>query len=156
TCSDSRIVPSLITSTGPGDLFVVRNPGNIVPRSDGPPSGAGAAIEYAVAKLCVTDIIVCGHTGCGAMEAVTNEAAAAELPQVAGWIQHASGAKTAAARRHTPSAPGFLRTLTEENILLQLRNIRTYRVVAERESNGQLQLHAWLYEMENGRVLLHD
>jgi carbonic anhydrase len=156
TCSDSRIVPSLITSSGPGDLFVVRNPGNIVPPSRGPANGAGAAIEYAVYKLGVGDIVVCGHTCCGAMEAVANEAAAAELPQVAGWVRHASNAKAEAARRHAPHGSGFLRAVIEENVLLQIRNTRTYRIVADREAGGRLRLHAWVYDMENGRVLTHD
>jgi carbonic anhydrase len=139
TCSDSRIVPSLITGSGPGDLFVLRNPGNIVPPHRSPASGAAAAVEYAVRQLEVSDIVVCGHTGCGAIEALADEDLGSRLPEVERWIRYARPAGT-----------------VEENVLLQVSNVRTYPAVAERESAGRLQMHAWIYDMGNGRVRIYD
>lgn len=157
TCSDSRVVPDLITQTDPGDLFVLRNVGNIVP-PHGSASGAEAAgIEYAVRGLKVKDIVVCGHTRCGAMSGLLNPAELEAMPRVRDWLRHAD-----ACREVVGSVYGHLtgearwKVAAEENVLTQLENLRTHPAVAVGLANGELKLHGWVYKMETGQVFTYD
>jgi len=157
TCSDSRIDPSLITQTEPGDLFVLRNAGNIVP-SHGPNPGAEAAtIEYAVSVLEVRDIIVCGHSHCGAMAALMNPASTEALPSVTGWLDHAQGTREIMLRNHCHlEGGGLLAATIRENVLVQLAHLRTLPSVAARLRSEQIRLHGWVYEFETGEVFEFD
>jgi carbonic anhydrase len=157
TCSDSRVVPDLITQADPGDLFVLRNAGNLVP-PHGSGSGAEAsAIEYAVKGLGVRDVVVCGHTGCGAMKGLLNPDDLAALPRVRDWLTHASAAKDLVDVAY-PTLTGDARwkVLVEENVLTQIVNLRTHPVVAEALDSGVLKLHAWVYKIETGDVFSYD
>jgi carbonic anhydrase len=157
TCSDSRIDPNLLTGSAPGDLFILRNAGNIVPPHGAATSGEAATIEYAVSALGVKDIIVCGHTHCGAMKGLLNPEQVADMPAVATWLEHA-----ATTRRIIADHYGHLgddRRLVaaiEENVLVQLEHLRTLPAVASRLRRGDLHLHGWVYKIETGEVFAYD
>ena len=157
-CADSRIVPEVFTDQGPGSLFVVRNAGNIVPPSSTEPGGVTASIEYAIAVLGIPDIIVCGHSGCGAMTAILNGARNLDkLPAVARWLRYADNA-IAAVDTDLPdgSMPDRLDALVHENVLTQLDNLLTHPAVAEAIHNKQLRVHGWVYDIASGRVDNYD
>lgn len=156
TCSDSRIDPNMVTQTRPGDLFIIRNAGNIVPPPSHTPGGVTASIEYAVAVLGVGHIVVCGHTDCGAMGATLSTGALDDLPHVRAWLDHSRAAIEIVKRRRGCVGPEHLRELTEQNVLLQMQHLRTHAVVAARIATAQIQLHGWLYEIESGDVYCHD
>src|ERR1700689_4811294 len=142
TCADSRIDPSMLMQTEPGELFICRVIGNIVPRYPGKIGGVSATIEYAVGVLGVSDVIVCGHTDCGVMKGVLNPEALAPLPNVASWLRHAQPARRAAEKSNAQLAgPEFLVALTEFNVVEQLKNLRTHPSVAARLRQGNLRLH---------------
>lgn len=152
SCSDSRVVPELLTQREPGDLFVIRNAGNIVP-ADGPePGGVSATVEYAVAVLGVTDIVILGHSDCGAMTAISTAACLDDLPAVANWLQHAAAAKAVNAARTHSGAAEKLNALVHENVVAQLTNIATHPSVALALEQGRLNLHGWVYDIETGSI----
>ncbi len=156
TCSDSRVLPDQLTQADPGDLFVHRNAGNLIP-PPGSPTGEAATVEYAITALGVTDIIVCGHYRCGAVNALLNPGAAGGMPEVAGWLAHASGTKAAMDRDH-PDLGGEARwdRAVEVNVLVQLENLTRHPVVAAGLAAGTLRLHAWVLRFESGEVLAYD
>ncbi len=154
TCSDSRIDPSLFTQTEPGELFVIRNAGNIVPPASAGPSGESATIEYAVRVLGVRYAIVCGHSHCGAMAAAADPESAAELPQVSHWIQHAAEAVPRASAFADESDEAL--RVVAANVALQLEHLRSHPSVAEAEAEGRLELHGWVYLFEAGEVAVVD
>jgi carbonic anhydrase len=157
TCSDSRVSPTLLTQTLPGDLFILRNAGNLVPPY-GPMHGAeAAAIEYAIEALAVNDIIVCGHTHCGAMKAVLDPASLEALPATKGWLIYAEATRRVMAA-HYQDLPKDekLEICIEENVLVQVENLRTHPSVLTALSHGKLRLHAWVYEIESGNVMAFD
>ncbi|HWZ51953.1 MAG TPA: carbonic anhydrase [Granulicella sp.] len=163
-CSDSRIVPEMLTDQGPGELFVVRNAGNIVPPHSGEPGGVTASIEYAVAVLGIPDIVICGHSGCGAMTAILRGAEKLEeLPAVARWLHYADRARDSVARefghdhknQHSTEAQK-LNALVHENVLTQLDNILTHPKVAAAVEKKQLRLHGWVYDIGSGGVDTYD
>lgn len=157
TCSDSRVSPTLLTQTVPGDLFILRNAGNIIPPY-GPLHGAeAAAIEYAIEVLAVRDIIVCGHTCCGAMKAVLDPASLDRLPATKGWLTYAEATRRMMAT-HYEDLPkeDRLQVCIEENVLVQIENLRTHPSVLAAMSRGTLRLHAWVYEIESGNVMAFD
>src|SRR5579863_2822538 len=131
TCADSRIDPCLLTQTKPGELFLCRVIGNIVPRYPESIGGVSATIEYAVGVLGVPDVIVCGHTDCGVMKGVLNPDALKPLPNVSAWLRHAQPARRALVKlRDKMSESEFLVALTERNVIEQLANLRTHPTVA--------------------------
>jgi carbonic anhydrase len=157
TCADSRIDPSLLTQAAPGELFILRNAGNLVP-SYGKENGAEAAgIEYALAVLNVEHIVICGHSHCGAMTALVDPSQAADLPAVRDWLGHA-----AATRRVLDENYGDLpldeavNVTIQENVLIQIENLRTHPLVAARLASGRLRLHGWVYKIETGEVFAFD
>lgn len=154
TCSDSRIVPDLICQADPGDLFVLRNAGNIIPPyAPGASSAEAATIEYALKGLEIRDIIVCGHTHCGAMQAVLHPEATAEMPRVRQWLGNAdAGAEIVSACYSHLGPEARLKVLVQENVLNQVENLRTHPCVASGLAAGDLKLHAWVYKMETGQV----
>ena len=153
TCSDSRVEPNLMTQTKPGDLFILRNAGNLVP-AWGTYGGEAATIEYAIEALGIEDIIVCGHTHCGAMAALMHPEKVAPLPAVARWLDHAEGTRRVI--RENYGAEAALETIVEENVLAQIENLRTHPAVMSRLSKGKLTLHAWVYDIEDGNVYAFD
>jgi carbonic anhydrase len=157
-CADSRIVPEMLTQQGPGSLFVVRNAGNIVPPSSTIPGGVTASIEYAIAVLGIPDIVICGHSGCGAMSAILSGAQQLEaLPAVARWLHYADLARDAVLRSHA-DAPlqEKLNALVHENVLAQLDHLLTHPAVAHAIESKQLRLHGWVYDIASGGVNTYD
>lgn len=151
TCSDSRIDPNLITQTNPGDLFICRNAGNIVPPHANYTGGMTASIEYAVAVLNVSHIVICGHTDCGAMKGVLKPEALKNLPHVSEWLAHCNAARLTVQENHPHlDEAGTLQALIEQNVVSQMDNIRTHPYVAARLSAGRVQLHGWVYDIEKG------
>jgi carbonic anhydrase len=157
TCSDSRIDPNLLTRSKPGDLFILRNAGNIIPQHGAGNGGEAATIEFAVAALSVKDIIVCGHSHCGAVQGLLQPEQVASLPALSSWLSHAE-----ATRRIIRANYGHLdgdRLLTaaiEENVLVQIENLRTHPAVGSRLARGDLHLHGWVYKIETGEVFAYD
>ncbi|HUN80746.1 MAG TPA: carbonic anhydrase [Phycisphaerae bacterium] len=157
TCSDSRVHPNLITQTEPGDLFILRNPGNIIPAYHAGNDSEAATIEYAVGVLDVEDIIVCGHSNCGAMSALLNNGKANGLPAVSRWLHHAESTRriidvTTVDRPPEERIEGLIR----QNVLVQLDHLRTHPSVASRLAQGGLRLHGWVYDIGSGDVSVHD
>jgi carbonic anhydrase len=151
TCSDSRIDPSLLTQTEPGDLFIIRNAGNIVPPNVRVAGGVTASIEFAVAALGVKHIVVCGHSDCGAMKGALNPGALTDLPHVQNWLEHSRGAVEAVRARHGESADA-LEQVTRENVVQQLQNLRTHPAVLAKLATGDVELHGWVYDIEHGTI----
>lgn len=158
TCSDSRINPNLLTQTEPGELFILRNAGNLVPPHGALRGGGEAAtVEYAVAALGVKDIIVCGHSHCGAMGGLLHPEKLTELPAVADWLHHAETTRRIVQENYAdlPEEEKVVAAI-KENVLVQLDNLRTLPAVAARLSRGSIKLHAWVYEIESGHVYAYD
>ncbi len=155
TCSDSRVVPNLITNSAPGDLFIVRNVGNVVPK--GLPGGTAAAIEYAIEVLDVKHVVVCGHTHCGAMQAILDPSRMDRLPHVRRWLQETTRVKGIVEERygHLDEA-ARLTAAVEENVLVQLENLRAYAFVADRLAAGKLRMSGWVFKIETGEVFGYD
>jgi carbonic anhydrase len=157
TCSDSRINPNLITMTDPGDLFILRNAGNIIPPYGAANGGEGATIEFAVAALGVTDIIVCGHSHCGAMKGLLQPEKLEDLPATRAWLKHAEATRRIMKEKYAHLSGDALMTATiAENVMVQLENLRTHPVVAAGISKGTLKLHGWVYKIETGCVFAYD
>lgn len=155
TCSDSRIVPSLITASGPGELFELRNAGNIVPPyplSRG--SGEAATIEYAVEVLKVTDIVVCGHSHCGAVGALARGEDLRTLPSLAGWLAFAR--PSLAPALGGPCDDPALPDIVQKHVAAQLETLRGYPGVERRTADGLLRLHGWFYRVDTGEIWEHD
>lgn len=156
TCSDSRVEPNLITQTKPGDLFISRNAGNIVPPW-GVASGEACTIEYAIEALGINDIIVCGHTHCGAVAGIVDPKKVEGLPAVAHWLGHAEATRRVLRDSYKDlSAEELLSTAVKEHVLVQIENLRTHPAVMSKLMRGKLTLHAWVYDIEKGEVLAFD
>ncbi|UQA92047.1 carbonic anhydrase [Streptomyces halobius] len=149
SCSDARVVPELITQTDPGELFVIRTAGNLVPAYTPGADGVAASIEYAVAVLGVQDVIVCGHSACGAMTALAEGHDLSAAPAVADWLRHAdaSQARTGAAESGRKVA-----ALVRENVAAQLANLATHPSVACALAEGSVLLHGWVFDIPTGTV----
>ena len=157
TCSDSRINPNLLTQTLPGELFILRNAGNIVPPWGAAYGGEGATIEYAVRVLEVADIIVCGHTHCGAMAGLLNPQSLEALPAVKRWLEHADATASIVRDKYADeSGEELLIDTIKENVLCQIDNLRTHPCVASGLAKGTLKLHGWVYKFETGDVYAFD
>lgn len=157
TCSDSRINPNLITQTLPGELFILRNAGNLVPAYEAHLGGDAATIEFAVAALNVKDIIVCGHSGCGAMHALLHPERLAALPACAAWLKHAEKTRAIIEGNYAHLEDGPRLTATvEENVLVQLEQLRSHPAVAAGMAAGRLRLHGWVYKIETGEVFAYE
>ncbi|WP_431045729.1 carbonic anhydrase [Streptomyces sp. P1-3] len=155
TCSDSRVVPALITGARPGELFELRTAGNIVPAYPGGdrPTGEAATIEYAVRVLGVRDIIVCGHSHCGAVGAVVRDDDLSTVPAVRGWLEHA--VPPHASVRSAEADSSDVAQAVQAHAVAQLEALRGYPCVRERIAEGTLSLHAWYYEVHTGAVSAH-
>lgn len=158
TCSDSRINPNLLTQTEPGELFILRNAGNIIPPYGAPGGGESATIEYAISVLGVQDVIVCGHSCCGAMAGLLNPASVENLPAVKSWLDYAASTKRIVEEnyQHITEPKARLTLTVEENVLVQIENLKTHPSVAAALSRKSLNVHAWVYKLETGKVFAFD
>lgn len=172
-CSDSRVVPNLFASTEPGDLFVLRNVGNLLPacdpaNPDQPKGSAAAALEFSVLRLGVRDIIICGHSECGAMRTLLSPASASDLHHLSDWLK--AGSQTLERFRQGKRADSPLsevNQLSQLNVLVQMEHARSYPFVQERLARGELAVHGWWFDIgtadvyayepeENGFVLVEE
>jgi carbonic anhydrase len=157
TCSDSRINPNLITQTEPGELFILRNAGNIIPPHGAANGGEGATVEFAVAGLGIEDIIVCGHSLCGAMKGLLKPEAIKDMPVLSAWLSHAEATRRIIREKYQDrEGQALLTTAIEENVLVQLENLRTHPAVAAKLATGKVKLHGWVYKLETGEVFQYD
>lgn len=156
SCSDSRLVPELVTQREPGELFVIRNAGNIVPSYGPEPGGVTASVEYAVAVLQVSDIVICGHSDCGAMTAIAECHCMDNLPAVGHWLRYADSARVVNEAREHHSQHDKTISMVRENVIAQLANIQTHPSVRLALEEGRITLHGWVYDIESGTILAFD
>jgi carbonic anhydrase len=154
-CSDSRVSPELLSRIDPGILFVARNVANVVPPFGTGEMSVGTVIEYAVLRLHVPHIVICGHTDCGGIKALDTPSDWSREPHIARWIEHARPAKTKVEASGLPAEERHLATV-RENVLLQLEHLRSYDPVREGERSGTLTLHGWVYCLDMGSVEAYD
>jgi carbonic anhydrase len=157
TCSDSRIDPNLLTKADVGELFIMRNAGNIIPPY-GSLSGEGATIEYAIQSLEIEQVIVCGHTHCGAMNGLLKlEHLREEMPIVYEWLKLAEGTRRLVKENYSHLRNKELLEITSaENVLTQIDHLKTYPLVRSRLYQGRLNIYGWVYNLEIGEVLAYD
>ncbi len=156
TCSDSRVLPHHITGAGPGELFIVRNVGNVIPKLD-LIGGTASALEYGVQVLGVNQIIVCGHTLCGAIDAMLDPERMDSLPLVRRWLAQTSRVREVIAERYAELPKDAQRmAAVEENVLIQLENLRAYDFISEKMDAGKLQISGWVFDVETGGVYDYD
>jgi carbonic anhydrase len=158
TCSDSRVVPNLITTAAPGELFIVRNVGNVVPSAEhGVFGGVSAAIEYAICVLEVRHVIVCGHTNCGAIDAILHPERVARLRFVSRWLAESSRIPRLIEERYGDlDLEARMTAAVQENVLLQLENLRSFDFAARRLDEGRLKMNGWVFRIATGDVFDYD
>jgi carbonic anhydrase len=157
TCSDSRIDPNLLTQTQPGELFICRNAGNIVPPHSNNTGAMTASIEFAVGALKVPHIVVCGHSECGAMKGAMNPEGLEDFPHVKEWLGYARAAALVTKRRGAAlDDKDKLDMLIRENVLLQIAHLKTHPYVAVQLAAGETEIHGWVYDIRSGEVLAYD
>lgn len=158
TCSDARVVPTLITNADPGDLFIVRNVGNIVPSVErGVFGGVAAAIEYAIEVLEVTRVVVCGHTNCGAIEAILHPERVSHLKHVTRWLTESATIPELIRDRYAHlEGEQQVTAAVEENVLLQLENLRSFDFIARRLEQHKLAMSGWVFKIATGDVYDYD
>lgn len=157
TCSDSRIAPDLLMQARPGDIFTLRNAGNIIPPYGASSGGEGGTIEYAISVLNVKHVVVMGHSHCGAMKGLLNPEDLRSLPLVSAWLKQAEATQRIVRENYGDlDGEDLLNATVKENVLMQIDNLRTYPAVAARLTRGDLMLHAWVYHIESGQILAFD
>lgn len=153
TCSDSRVVPNLFLQADPGDLFLIRNVGNIVPPAGSFEGGTIASIEYAVIALEVKDVVICGHSDCGAMKGILHPETVSHLPTVAKWVQQARVAREVVNREFPDLDDDTVaELLVDYNVIAQVRNLLTHSFIRERVEAGNLEIHGWAYDIRTGMI----
>lgn len=157
TCADSRLNPNLITQTDPGELFICRNIGNVVPPHGTQDGSVATVMEYAIDVLGVEHIIICGHSNCGAIKSLLDPTDDLQVPRVTEWLRYAEAARRVATSMHERQlSDDLLLTATEQNVIAQLNNLRTYPEIAARLSAKTLTLHGWYYDIASGRIDEYD
>ena len=160
TCSDSRVDPNLITQSKPGELFIVKSVGNIVPPNETmrKKTCTAAAIEFAIMKLKVTDVVVCGHSDCGALKALwSDEKELSDMPNLKDWVSTASEVKDAVMQHsHDPSYKARIEMTEKKYIIQQLDNLKTYPLIAEAVDEEKLRLHGWYYDIATGVIYAYN
>lgn len=153
SCSDSRVVPDLLLQTEPGDLFIIRNAGNIVPPAGSAYGGTTASLEYALVALGIRDVILCGHSNCGAMNGVLHPETLEGMPAVRQWVSYADAARRAAVEGH-PAADDetLLEHVVDYNVIAQVRNLLTFPFVRPLVEKGELEVYGWVYDIRTGGV----
>ena len=153
TCADSRVNPNLVTQTDPGEIFIERNPGNIVPPYVEFVGGVTAGVEYAMLALKVPVIVVCGHTDCGVMKALLHPEQVEDMPGVQHWMSHALEARTRMLREFGDAPEEEqLRRMTEFNVLGQIENLKTHPSVRARMLKGEIEIRGWVYDIGDGSI----
>ncbi len=156
-CSDSRIEPTMITQTDPGELFICRNPGNIVPPHTNHTGGTSASIEFAVAILKVPHVVLCGHTGCAAMKAAMEPELVADRAHISEWLSYTRAAAEVVNAIGADGTPEDReRLMLEQNVVLQMKHLETHPSVAAALAKGTLTLHGWVYDIKSGAVTAYD
>ncbi|MDZ4797072.1 MAG: carbonic anhydrase [Bryobacteraceae bacterium] len=155
-CADSRVDVSTLTSSGPGEVFITRNVGNMVPAYGETPGGVGAVIEYALDALKVRHVVVCGHLDCGAMKALLQPSPAESMPYVARWLTHGLAALRIAQAIHQQTGRDLLSVLTEQNVLMQLAHLRTHPHIAGALARKALTISGWVYDIGCGNVKIWE
>ncbi|VEP18139.1 Carbonic anhydrase [Hyella patelloides LEGE 07179] len=157
-CSDSRVAPNLITNTDIGELFIIRNAGNIIPPYGAANGGEGGTLEYAIDALGIEQVIVCGHSHCGAMKGLLKlNKLQKDMPLVYDWLKHAEATRRLVQENYPDlTDEEFIETLVAENVLIQIDNLKTYPVVKAKLHQGKLKIYAWIYKIETGEVLAYD
>ncbi len=157
TCSDSWIDPCLLTQTEPGELFILRNAGNIVPSYGTSIGSTTATIEYAVGVLGVKHIIVCGHTDCGVVKALLNPKQVEDLPAVKAWLSQAETTRRVVQENYRHLKGAALQVMaTQENVRIQLEHLQTHPTVAARLRKGTLKVHGWVYSIASGDIWAYE
>ncbi|MES5048190.1 carbonic anhydrase [Rhizobium nepotum] len=158
SCADSRVMPETITQSGPGELFVCRNAGNIVPPFQTANGGVSSAIEYAVVALGVSDVIVCGHSDCGAMKGLCHPELLGPMPNVTAWLKHSHAAYSIVCEAYPPDLgeKDRIRAVAMENVVVQIDHLRTHPSVAAKLASNEVTLHGWFFDIETGNVLVYD
>jgi len=157
TCADSRVNPNLITQTEPGGLFLIRNAGNIVPPYSTVGGGEIATIEYSVEVLGIRNIIICGHSQCGAMKALLTGGGLEHLPAVKAWCSHAEATRRIVERKYQDlKGEELIVAATEENVLVQMNHLSTHPCVAARLSSGEINVFGWYYDIGSGQIYQYD
>ena len=158
TCSDSRINPNLLTQTEPGELFILRNAGNIIPPYGAVQGGEAGTIEYAISVLNVKDVVVCGHSHCGAIGGLLHPEKLGGLSAVKNWLKHAEATQRIIRENynHITDEKALVTAAVEENVLVQLENLRTHPSVAAALSRRDISLHGWVYKFESGEVFSYQ
>jgi carbonic anhydrase len=158
TCSDSRIDPNLLTQTDIGELFVIRNAGNIIPPYGAANGGEGATIEYAIHALGIKDIVICGHSHCGAMKGLLQLGRLEEqMPLVYEWLKHTEATRRLVSESYSDfDGEELLEITIAENVITQIENLKTYPIVHSRLHQGKLNIYGWIYMIETGEVLAYD
>jgi Carbonic anhydrase len=157
-CSDSRVGPELLTNAKPGEIFVIRNAGNIIPPYGATNGGEGASIEYAVEALGIRNIVVCGHSHCGAMKGLLKLNTLEEkMPLVYNWLKHAEATRLLIKENYTHlEGEELLNATIAENVLTQIENLKTYPSIHSKLYDGTLKIYAWIYDMDRGEVWAYD
>ena len=157
-CSDSRVDPNLITDTDVGELFVIRNAGNIIPPYGAANGGEGGTIEYAISALGIEQVVICGHSNCGAMKGLLKlNKLQKDMPLVYDWLKHAEATRRLVMENYPNyKDKDLMDMLVAENVLVQIDNLKTYPIVKARMHQGRLKIYAWVYNIETGNVLAYD
>ncbi len=158
-CADSRIEPEIITQTRAGELFVLRNIGNMIPAYGEMMGGVSAVVEYAVSLVKVKHVVVCGHADCGAMKGLLAPESVAPLPAVKNWLTNAAAALCVAealGEKHQGAPVELMRRLTEQNVRLQIQHLRTHPSVAAAMAREELTISGWVYEIGTGEVRISE
>lgn len=158
TCSDSRVDPNLITQAGVGEIFVIRNAGNIIPPYGATNGGEGATIEYALQALCINQIIICGHSHCGAMKGLMKlNKLQSDMPLVFDWLKYAEATRRLVYDHYSEyEEEDLLEIMVAENVLTQIDNLRTYPFIHSKLYQKQISIYAWIYQIETGEILAYD
>ena len=155
-CADSRVDVETITNSGPGEVFITRNIGNMVPAYGEMLGGVSAVIEYAVSALGVKHVVVCGHSDCGAMKGLLHPEATEAMPTVKSWLTNGKAALSVAESLHADDGRELLPVLTEQNVLMQLAHLKTHPSVAGAMARGELTISGWVYEIGSGEVRIAE
>jgi len=158
TCSDSRIDPNLITQTEVGELFVIRNAGNIIPPFGATNGGEGATVEYAIQALGIEQIVICGHSHCGAIKGLLKlNKLQEDMPLVYNWLQYSESTRRLVQENYSHySDQQLVEVAVAENVLTQIENLKTYPIVRSKLEQGKLEIYGWIYHLETGEVLAYD
>ena len=155
-CADSRVDVETITNSGPGDVFITRNIGNMVPAYGEMLGGVSAVIEYAVSALKVKHVVICGHSDCGAMKALLHPEAVASMPTVKSWLNNGKAALSVAESLEKEDNRGLMPVVTEQNVLMQLAHLKTHPSVAGAMARGELTISGWVYDIGSGQVRIAE